>query len=177
MCEDTRPPYFEYLSDVQNAQKIILKTFRGKMKITVINRHTTDSDIDARHTGGPSILTWRCASRCHTCRSAKESYCAEVVLEFDPDPDMLVPSEITCIEDYDDVNNVYIKIESPTCVINEEVNGFPRHDRKQVRSSRGSCSRSHQNRDRNRGNCPHQRVLSTKSTHRKRNYFRRISRH
>ena len=48
--EDTRPAYFEYFSDDQNAPKIILKTFRGKMKIAVINRHTTDSDADTRHT-------------------------------------------------------------------------------------------------------------------------------
>ena len=49
--EDTRPAYSEYFSDVQNAQKIILKTFRGKMKIAVINRYTIDSDADTRHTG------------------------------------------------------------------------------------------------------------------------------
>ena len=88
--EDPRPPYFEYSSDVQKTQKIILKTFRGKMKITVINRHTTDSDIDARHTGVHLNSLGDALRRCHTCRSGHESYCAEAVLEFVPDPVMLV---------------------------------------------------------------------------------------
>ena len=70
------------------------------------------------------------------------------MLEFDPDPDMFVVSEMTCTEDYDDVNNVYIKIESIKYVINEEMNGFQRHDRERVRQSRGRSSRSHQNSDR-----------------------------
>ena len=175
--EDTRPPYFEYLSDVQKTQKIILKTFRGKMKITVINRHTTDSDIDARHTGvhlnslgdalhdvmladrdRSRIARKQCSSlfQIQTCSFKIRSLLLKTTMTSITNMWRLSPSNVSSMKKWTDsrdmTENVYVSREEAL------------HDL--IRTVIGVGE-----------NCQLQTLLSTKSTHPKRIYIRRIIRH